>query len=102
MSGPPGPDIQGATLTTLGLTIPVGQSLTIGAGGVNFSVTRATLGLAVITPAASDTNDSRQWVTIKGQIANASFSGITGVTLSVSNVAIDVNQAYGTLSLIHI
>jgi len=29
--GPPGPDLQGATLTTLGLTIPVGQSLTIGA-----------------------------------------------------------------------
>ena len=96
--GPPGPDIQGATLTTLGLTVPVGQSLTIGAGGVNFSVTNATLGLAVITPAASDTNDSRQWVTIKGSIANASFSGIPGVTLSVSNVAIDVNQFSGAYS----
>ena len=54
--GPPGPDVQGATLTTLGLTIPVGQSLTIGAGGVSFNVTKASLSVAIIS--ANGTGDT--------------------------------------------
>ena len=49
----PGPDLHNATLTTLGLVIPVGGSLTIGAGGVGFTVSGGSLALAAITPAAN-------------------------------------------------
>ena len=93
-SSDPGPDLHNATLTTLGLVIPVGGSLTIGAGGVGFSVSGGSLALAAITPAAN-ANDTRQWVALTAQIANGTFSGIPGVTLTVTSFGVEIARASG-------
>ncbi|HVP75835.1 MAG TPA: hypothetical protein VMS63_07420, partial [Gaiellaceae bacterium] len=90
----PGPDLESATLTTIGIVIPVGHPLTIGAGGVGFSVASGSLSLAAISP-IDTTNDTRSWLALTGQIANGTFSGITGVTLTVTSLGIDLNQASG-------
>ena len=90
----PGPDLESATLTTVGIVIPVGQSLTIGAGGVGFSVQSGSLSLAAISP-IDTTNDTRSWLALTGQIANGTFSGIPGVSLAVTSLGIDLNQASG-------
>ncbi len=81
--GPPGPDLTNATLTTLGLSIPSGQPLTIGVGGVAFTVTAGSLALAIVTPsaAAQAGGDSRTWLALDAQITSATFNGIPGLTL---------------------
>ncbi|HEY5057558.1 MAG TPA: hypothetical protein VII51_00960, partial [Gaiellaceae bacterium] len=94
--GPPGPDLVNATLTTLGLAIPVGQSLTIGAGGVGFTVSSGTLAVAVITTGSA--TDTRSWSAVTAQIAQGTFAGIPGVSLTVTSLGLQINRPSGSFT----
>ena len=95
--GPPGPDLQNATLTTFGLSVPSGQTLTFGVGGVGFSVSAGSLALAIVTPSASAqaAGDGRSWLALDAQITSASFTGIPGLTLTVTGLTVEINRASG-------
>ena len=95
--GPPGPDLNDATLTTLGLSIASGQSLVVGVGGVGFSVTSGSLALAILTPSAADQSagDARQWLALEAQSLDASFTGIPDLHLTVSGLTLDLNRSTG-------
>ena len=99
-SGPPArgpPDLAGATLTTLGLTV-TGVGISIGiANGPSLSVTAGSLALAVVTPSAADQalGDGRYWVALKATLATAQLTGIDGFSLYASAITVEVNQAGG-------
>ncbi|HKI92981.1 MAG TPA: hypothetical protein VJ986_11835, partial [Gaiellaceae bacterium] len=94
--GPPGPDLQNATLTTIGLRI-LSPGLTIGAGGVGFTVASGTLAVAVVTPSAADkaAGDTRSWLAVDASISNGSFTGVSGLTVTVDSLAVRINKASG-------
>ena len=83
------PTFVGATPTTLGRRFRSGS---IAIGARRASVSQASLALAAISPTSS-ANDKRSWVDVTGQIGSATFAGISGVTLSASNVSSDINEA---------
>ena len=95
--GPPGPDLQNATLTTFGLSVASGQTLTFGVGGVGFSVSAGSLALAIVTPSASAhaAGDGRSWLALDAQITSATFTGIPGLSLTVTGLTVEINRASG-------
>ena len=86
-----------ATLTTFGLSVASGQTLTFGVGGVGFSVSAGSLALAIVTPSASAqaAGDGRSWLALDAQITSASFTGIPGLTLTVTGLTVEINRASG-------
>ncbi|MHC4396401.1 MAG: hypothetical protein ACYS1A_12170, partial [Planctomycetota bacterium] len=65
----------------------------VGVGDVGFQVTDGQFGLAHIK--STVTGDSRSYLGIKASLADASLVGIDGLTASVSNVSVLINQASG-------
>ncbi|MBU3653249.1 MAG: hypothetical protein FGM44_09210, partial [Limnohabitans sp.] len=60
----------------------------VDAVGLGFS--HAQLGMVI----ASDLNNTaRTWTALKGSVASASFSGIDGLTMAATNVAVTINRA---------
>ncbi|MDX6411750.1 MAG: hypothetical protein QOE91_1266, partial [Gaiellaceae bacterium] len=89
------PDLHSATLTTLGLNIGAG-GLTIGIpDGPGLSISSGSLAVAVVTPAAGSTGDSRSWLAVKSSNLTGSLTGIDQVTFAVSGVAVEINRASG-------
>ena len=89
------PDVFGATLSTLGLTV---TSISIGiANGPRFTATGGTLALAVVTPSAADqlAGDGRYWVALKSDIATAELTGVDGFNAFGSGLTVELNQARG-------
>jgi hypothetical protein len=65
----------------------------VGVDDVGFAVTDGQFGLAHIK--STVTGDSRSYLGIKASLADASLVGIDGLTASVSNVSVLINQASG-------
>ena len=89
------PDLNGATLTTLGLTV---TSISIGTiDGPRLTALGGTLALAVVTPsqADQDAGDTRYWIALKSDIPTASLSGAPAFSLDATNVVVELNQAGG-------
>ncbi|HVM56368.1 MAG TPA: hypothetical protein VMT74_02815, partial [Gaiellaceae bacterium] len=99
--GPPGPDLQNATLTTFGLSVASGHTLSFGVGGVGFTVSAGSLALAIVTPsaAAQAAGDGRSWLALDAQITSASFTGIPGLTLTVTGLTVEINRASGVYTI---
>ena len=96
--GPPGPDLANATLTTIGLVVPAGGSgLFVGVDGVGFTVASGSLALAIVTPSKADfdAGDHRSWLALTAQITGGSFVGVTGLTMTVDHLGVEINQASG-------
>ena len=90
------PDLDNATITTLGLEI-LAPGLHVGVpGGIGFTIPSGSLALAVVTPAAGSTGDTRSWLALKGSIAGGVFDGIDGLAISATNLTIEINRASGT------
>ncbi|HEV7132735.1 MAG TPA: hypothetical protein VGN27_03260, partial [Gaiellaceae bacterium] len=88
------PDVAGATLTTLGLTID-SPGISIGVdGGPRLTATGGTLALALVTPPSS-ASDTRSWLALTSDIPTVSFSGFSGFDAHGSNIHIQINQAQG-------
>ena len=74
-----------------GLNGPAGEAGEAGALGL--SLVDVQFGLALFKP--SDTADTRQWTALKAVAASASFTGMDGLTLDMSNLIVEVNQGSG-------
>ncbi|MHB1243995.1 MAG: hypothetical protein ACYC1P_11455, partial [Gaiellaceae bacterium] len=99
--GPPA-DLEDATLTTIGLRILPddgnatngSEALTIGAGGVGFTVETGTLALASLKPSAASVaaGDTRSWLALTASIGNGSFTGIDGFDVTIHDLTVEINQ----------
>ena len=84
-------DLTGATLSQLTVTV---TTATIGTGGVAFTAAGGTFRVATVTPAS--TGDDRRWRAISSNLTSASLDGIDGLTLELSGIAVELNEASGT------
>ena len=85
-------EIASADMLTFGLQ---NLNLTVGdASGPHFSITGGTLALASIKPSAPAAGDTRSWLALKGSVT-ASFEGVPNLTLTASNLAVEINTASG-------
>ena len=88
------PDLAGATLTTLGLTV-TGPGISIGiANGPRLTATGGTLALAIVTPASS-AGDTRSWIALTSDIPSVSFTGFPGLDIHGSDIHVAINTAQG-------
>ena len=83
-----GPVLASGTLTTIGLTV---SNLFLGVGGIGFTLTSGSVTVAILSPTA--TTDTRRWTAVSAQLGGASLVGIPGITLTATELDIDVNQA---------
>ena len=86
-----------STLLTFGLS---NASLTIGdANGINFSISGASLALAIAkagAPAGTNTADNRSWLGLKGTIGTAQVNGLpSDMVLTMRSITVEVNRASG-------
>ena len=72
--------------------VPLGSpGLSVGVPGAGFTIPGGTLALAVVTPAAGSTGDTRRWIALKTQIDGGVFDGIPGLRLSATNLTVELN-----------
>ncbi|MFM9067141.1 MAG: hypothetical protein ACKOUR_07420, partial [Planctomycetota bacterium] len=88
-------DLRGAKLLTFILRVPsasaASQALRIGIDGVGVEVSSGEIAIASITPA--DAADPRRWITVRARNVAASLTGLSDITATLSQIAVDVNQA---------
>ena len=85
-------------MLTLGLSK---LNLTVGdPNGINISVTTSstTPALAIAALQAPASAGSAEWLALLGSLASASFNGITGLTLMLTNAGVEINTASGSYS----
>ena len=46
-------------------------------------------------------DDSRNWLSLQASATGVTFTGVTGLTLSASNVSVEINQAANDASLVN-
>jgi len=93
--------LHGATLTLVSLTV---QDVFVGVpGSVGFHVTSGSLALAMVKPAPPALGgipDTRSWLALSGLLNNGSLQGVDGLTLTVVQLGLDINQGSGPLGAI--
>src|SRR6185437_15248223 len=89
------PDLDGATLTTLGLSI---DDVMIGTPALGISINGGTLAVAVITPSAAyaAAGDSRSWLALTAADLSGGVHAGALFDLVLSDVFVQVNRASGT------
>ena len=93
-SGSGTPDLMNATLLTLALS---NLQLSVGAGSFGLAITGGNLGIAAITAPnpSSGATDDRTWIAVDASGISGSLTLGTAVSASVSNLAIQINEASG-------
>jgi len=79
-------DVVTANVMTLGME---GISSFVGYGGVGIRLTDVDLAVAFISEQGGS---GRSWTTVKGNVDDASFQGVTGLGLTVQTAAVEINK----------
>jgi len=64
-----------------------------GVNGIGLELTDVEFGLGLFKP--TDATDVRSWTSLQADVGSAAFTGVDGLTISVSDVSVAVNQAGG-------
>jgi hypothetical protein len=92
----------GTTLETDMMTIGASNDLDafVGVGGpgdapgaLGLALSDVNFALGIMKP--DDTADDRSWISLKANVGNAAFVGVDSITLSVSDLAVEINQGIG-------
>ncbi|MEJ2698045.1 MAG: hypothetical protein P8Z70_00015, partial [Desulfuromonadales bacterium] len=67
-------------------------------GALGLSMVNADFALAMIKPSNPGENDTRSWMAVYAYVETAEFIGVDGLTMSVTEISVQVNQGRGTLN----
>jgi hypothetical protein len=62
-------------------------------GALGLALSDVNFALGIMKP--DDTADDRSWISLKANVGNAAFVGVDSITLSVSDLAVEINQGIG-------